>query len=111
MIVFIADGSFAWCCSHSPVWHIDAVRGRPPHHPGQAKRDPGPMPSLRVTERPHGSRVTPLRGLPGMTVKYAARELTPAGFVCEHPPMNALRFTTATTTATAFGGPAPGRMR
>jgi len=31
------------------LWHIDAVEGsHPPHHPGQAKREPGTQKSWRT---------------------------------------------------------------
>jgi hypothetical protein len=41
-------------------------------HPGRAQREPGPMPSRRNADRSYGSRVAPLRGLPGMTVREDA---------------------------------------
>src|SRR5262245_40459627 len=44
-------------------------------HPGRAQREPGPMPCYRGADTSHGSRVAPLRGSPGMTVRECgARE-------------------------------------
>jgi len=67
VVIFMVDGSFSSLHSTARAWHIDAVRGRPPHqicHTSAAAGDLPPRacpPSRPATESPRGPRFMPRR--------------------------------------------------
>jgi len=53
-----------WVGSYIPIYAPTVIPAKP-----RSGAEPGPMPSHRGADGPHGSRVAQLRRLPGMTVR------------------------------------------
>src|ERR1700754_5034086 len=92
MLISLMDGSPCLVESTSPVWHIDAVGGRPPHHCEERQRRPffaccasfaGPK-SAEAPEREGGSNPPFLVGadmdcFASLAMTAGARRATPYG--------------------------------